>query len=102
MLLGVLAVLCVAALVATGRGDGLAEAPRDRSPFGELPDDELSPEHLKDLKFSLAFRGYRMDEVDAVIERLSAELAARDARIAELDKTQFDETQLDKTQSEPS
>lgn len=88
VLLGVLAVLCVAALVATGRGDDLAEAPPDRSPFGELPDGEITAQHLKELKFSLAFRGYRMDEVDAVIDRLSAELAARDARIAELDKTQ--------------
>jgi DivIVA domain-containing protein len=37
------------------------------------------------LRFSLAFRGYRMDEVDDVLDRLTAELRARDARIAEME-----------------
>ncbi len=33
----------------------------------------------------MALRGYRMDEVDDVLDRLGAELALRDARIAELE-----------------
>ena len=33
-----------------------------------------------------ALRGYRMDEVDDVLDRLAAELAGRDARIAELEE----------------
>ena len=84
VLLGVLAVLCVAALVVAGGGDTLADAQPDRSPLGELPEDGVSPDDVRSLRFSLAFRGYRMDQVDAVIERLAVELAARDARLAEL------------------
>ena len=34
------------------------------------------------MRFSLAPRGYRMDEVDAVLARLAAELADRDRRLA--------------------
>jgi DivIVA domain-containing protein len=37
------------------------------------------------LRFTLALRGYRMDEVDDVIDRLLAELDRKDARIAELE-----------------
>ena len=40
---------------------------------------------LDRLRFSLGFRGYRMDEVDAVLDRVAAELRAPDARIAELE-----------------
>ena len=38
------------------------------------------------LRFTLALRGYRMDEVDDVIDRLLDELDRRDARIAELER----------------
>ena len=37
------------------------------------------------LRFGVALRGYAMDQVDAVLDRLAAELDARDARIAELE-----------------
>lgn len=97
VLLGALAVLCVAALAATTVGvfgtaprEGLRDARPDRAPFGELPDGELRPEHVRSLRFSLAFRGYRMDHVDAALERLADELAARDARIAELGRSSPD------------
>ncbi|URN15163.1 DivIVA domain-containing protein, partial [Streptomyces sudanensis] len=61
---------------------------------------EAPPEHLVDplpltrpvsradveaLRLPLAPRGYRMGEVDDVLDRLAAELAERDARIAELE-----------------
>jgi DivIVA domain-containing protein len=64
----------VAALVATGRGDSLEEVEPDRSPLGELPAGEIEPEQLRSLRFSIAFRGYRMDQVDAVIERMAVEI----------------------------
>lgn len=83
VLLGVLVVLCVAALVAVGRGDSLAEVQPDRSPLGELPDGEVRAEDLRSLRFSIAFRGYRMDQVDAVIERLAAELSQRESNTPE-------------------
>ena len=85
MLLAVLAVLAVVALVVTGRGSGLPEAQPDRAPRGVLPDGPVSAADVDALRFSLGFRGYRMDEVDAVLDRLRGELAERDARIAGLE-----------------
>lgn len=84
LLLAVLAVLGAVAVVAAGRGDALPEVDPDRAPLGVLPPDDIGPSEVERLRFSLAFRGYRMDEVDDVLDRLTAELADRDARIAEL------------------
>ena len=41
-------------------------------------------EDVGGLRFALAFRGYRMDQVDDVLDRLSVELSERDAEIARL------------------
>ncbi|MEU2773326.1 DivIVA domain-containing protein [Streptomyces sp. NPDC007162] len=75
---------------------------------GPLP--EVAPERLQDplppdrpvhrgdvesLRFPLAPRGYRMADVDDALSRLGAELAERDARIADL------ETALAGAQSAP-
>ena len=49
-----------------------------------LADDPLDGGAVRDLRFGVALRGYAMDQVDAVLDRLAAELDARDARIAEL------------------
>ena len=38
------------------------------------------------MRFAVGVRGYRMDEVDDVLDRLSVEVAERDARIAELEQ----------------
>lgn len=82
-----LAVLVAVALVAAGRWDSLADAPHDRAPF-EVADPPIGGGNLDGCDgpgFAVAFRGYRMDQVDAVLDRLSVELATRDARIAELE-----------------
>jgi DivIVA domain-containing protein len=84
LLLAVLAVLGAVAVVAAGRGTAMPDVDPDRAPLGVLPPDEVGPTEVERLRFSLAFRGYRMDEVDDVLDRLTAELADRDARIAEL------------------
>ena len=85
MLLLLLAVVAGIAAVAAGRGDGLEPADPDRSPLGALPNGPVDRAGIEALRFSVAVRGYRMDEVDAVLDRLAAELEARDARIAELE-----------------
>ena len=85
LLLALLAVLGVVAVVATGRGGAMADAEHDRSPRGELPPGEVRRDDIDGLRFSLGFRGYRMSEVDDVLDRLAAELAERDRRIAELE-----------------
>ena len=38
------------------------------------------------VRFAVGVRGYRMDEVDDVLDRLAVEVAERDARIAELEQ----------------
>lgn len=85
LLLAVLAVLGAVAVVAAGRGTALPDVDPDRAPLGVLPSDEVGPTEVERLRFSLAFRGYRMDEVDDVLDRLTAELMQRDARIAALE-----------------
>ncbi len=81
--LAVLAVLFGAAVVATREGPILREAHRD-APDLNLPTGPLQPADVGEVRFAMALRGYRMREVDAVLSRLAAELASRDARIATL------------------
>ena len=82
-LLGVVLVLFAAAAVATRDGAVMADAPHDL-PDLELPDGPLHAHDIARLRFSMAPRGYRMSEVDAVLDRLAAELADRDRRLREL------------------
>jgi DivIVA domain-containing protein len=83
--LGVLAVLFVAALVATRDGEILVDAPRDR-PDPDLPaDGRVRADDLERVRFGMALRGYRMSEVDDLLDRVAAELRERDERIRELE-----------------
>jgi DivIVA domain-containing protein len=78
------AIVVAIALIAAGRGDSMAEAWSDRR-YLSLPEDRsLTAEDLDSLRLALAFRGYRMDEVDDLLDRLSDEIAARDAYIDRL------------------
>ena len=86
MLLLLLAVVGAIAVVAAGRGGGLGPAEPARSPRGRLPAGPVGRPAIDALRFTVAFRGYRMDEVDEVLDRLAAEIAQRDARIAELER----------------
>lgn len=71
------AVVAAVAMVAVGRGSGIAPAVPDR-PDVELPTGrQLTASDLSQLRFSVAVRGYRMDEVDALLVRLTSELAER-------------------------
>jgi DivIVA domain-containing protein len=84
-LLAVVLVLFVAAVVATHDSAGLVDAPADRADVG-LPDGVLQPEDLAEVRFGMVLRGYRMSEVDDTLARVGAELAARDARIRDLEQ----------------
>lgn len=61
-------------------GPGLSE-PDPRLPPVLLPD-HVRPADIGRLRFSVALRGYRMDQVDAVLARLESALAERDAALA--------------------
>ena len=82
-LLGVVLVLFAAAVVSTRDDPLLAPAPQDL-PDLALPEGPLTADDVLGVRFSLAPRGYRMAEVDAVLDRLAAELADRDRRLAGL------------------
>ena len=85
LLLVLLAVIAVIGVVAAGRGGSLPDAEPERSPRGALPSGDIDRAAVDGLRFTLAFRGYRMDEVDDVLDRLVAEVEERDRRIAELE-----------------
>lgn len=76
--------LGVAAVVAAGGGGSMAQDPVRDTYAMTVSDDPLDSEAVRGLRFGVALRGYAMDQVDAVLDRLAAELDARDARIAQL------------------
>jgi DivIVA domain-containing protein len=84
-LVQIIALLAVAfgvALVASGRGKGLSAPEGDRPPL-VIPE-EMRAEDIDGVKFSLGARGYRMDEVDMVMDRLRATLARQEEEIERL------------------
>lgn len=85
LLLAVVLVGGVAA-VALGAVRGGLEPPTTSLPAVSLPAGPLRPGDVDDVRFSLGLRGYRMEQVDAVLDRLRAELAARDAELAERER----------------
>jgi len=66
------------ALVASGRTGALPEAYDDR-PDVRVPAGRLVGADLRRVRFSLAFRGYRMSEVDTLLTRLADQLDDRSA-----------------------
>src|SRR6476661_5552175 len=64
-----------------GRGETQPPAELDRSPV-ELPDDRpVVSEDIRSLRISVAFRGYRMTEVDWLLDQFAQTLDERDAEI---------------------
>jgi DivIVA domain-containing protein len=62
------------AVLAAGKGTPLAEVYDDR-PDATVPEGRpLAATDLRRVRFSLAFRGYRMSEVDALLDRLATQL----------------------------
>jgi DivIVA domain-containing protein len=67
-----------------GRGETQPPADLDRSPV-ELPDDRpVTGDDVRALQISVAVRGYRMAEVDWLLDQFAQALDDRDAVIAEL------------------
>lgn len=62
------------AVVASGRGTPLAPVYDDRPDVVVPTDRPLVGEDLRRVRFSLAFRGYRMSEVDVLLDRLASQL----------------------------
>ncbi|MBA3311049.1 MAG: DivIVA domain-containing protein [Nocardioidaceae bacterium] len=65
------------AVVAVGRDDAMADVYDDR-PDTTIPTGRpLTAADIRAVRFTTGLRGYRMDEVDALLARLEADLAAR-------------------------
>ncbi|MGZ4429250.1 MAG: DivIVA domain-containing protein [Nocardioidaceae bacterium] len=68
------------AVVATGRGGSMGETFDDRPDSRVQADGPLTPTDLRRVRFTTAFRGYRMSEVDALLDRLAAEMEPPEPR----------------------
>jgi DivIVA domain-containing protein len=76
--------------VTVGRGGSMTQFQPDW-PGQPLPQDRpVRASDLADTRFSVAFRGYRMAEVDEALDRLAVEIAQRDERIQQLTGQPFD------------
>jgi DivIVA domain-containing protein len=76
--------LFLGASLLLGRGETQPPAELDRSPV-ELPDDRpVTADDVRALRISPVFRGYRMSEVDWLLDQFALVLEERDAEIAAL------------------
>jgi DivIVA domain-containing protein len=87
LVVGVLVIgglLFLGASLLLGRGETQPPADLDRSPV-ELPDDRpIVGDDVRALQISVAVRGYRMTEVDWLLDQFAQALDQRDAELARL------------------
>ncbi len=69
-------IIGAAAVVVAGRGDAMADVYEDRPDMTLERGRPLTADDLARVRFTTAVRGYRMDEVDAFVTRIEAELRA--------------------------
>jgi DivIVA domain-containing protein len=80
--------LFLGASMLLGRGETQPPAELDRSPV-ELPDDRpVTADDVRGLRIAPVFRGYRMSEVDWLLDQFGLILDERDAEIARLRQQQ--------------
>lgn len=86
LMIALVVVVAAVTLAVIGGGSEavLPEAEPDRVADGLPETRPVVRADIDALRLPVAPRGYRMAEVDDVLERLAAELAERDARIAQL------------------
>lgn len=84
VILAVLALgLAAAALVLRSGVPGVPD-PVTTESFEPLPRGIVRPEQVAELRFDQAIRGYRMSQVDGVLDQLTEQLRDRDAEVARL------------------
>jgi DivIVA domain-containing protein len=74
------------AVVASGRWGAMADAYDDRPDTLVPARHALAADDIRSARFAVGVRGYRMDEVDTLLERVASEVAERDRRIADLER----------------
>ncbi|GAA5026874.1 hypothetical protein GCM10023258_21120 [Terrabacter aeriphilus] len=83
LFVGVVVLCGVVALVLGLAGGGLGRSGTALS-HEPLPDEPLADADFDDLVFDVSVRGYRMSQVDGVVDRLRRELREKDEQIAVL------------------
>jgi len=86
VMVAVAAVVFLLAALVFGRGEELAPLPPGASPT-RLPSEDITAEDVRELKFQQVFRGYKMSEVDWVLQRLATEVGTLRARVEELESS---------------
>ncbi len=76
-------VLFFLAVAVFGRGEQMAALDPRTSP-AELPDQDVSGEDVRKIRFALAMRGYRMSDVDWTLDRLAQQLDSLNEQIVGL------------------
>ncbi len=84
LMLSVLALGVVLAVVVSRSSVPGVESPVTTASFGGVPVGPLFRDDLDEIRIDVAFRGYRMDQVDAVLTRCADEIALRDTEIDRL------------------
>jgi DivIVA domain-containing protein len=80
----IMAVIGLVAAVAAGRIGGGLDGAASSLPGRGLPPGPFTLEDVDRVRFSPALRGYRMDEVDDVVDRLVDELRRLEDEVTEL------------------
>lgn len=83
------AILGVAAVAASGRFDALPPVVDD-TPAPYIPEGDLTPESLSQVRFTVETRGYSMQQVDALLAQLAAQMASRAERSVDEDNATGD------------
>jgi DivIVA domain-containing protein len=81
----IVALLAAVGWLAIGGGGHMSEPEPDRPDLALPGDGLLAREDVDRVRFSVGARGYRMDEVDDVLDRLAHEIEVREERIAQLE-----------------
>lgn len=108
ILLVAVVVLCFVVALLLGLGGGMGR-PTSSLSHEPLPEGDLHDEDLDELRFDVNVRGYRMSQVDGVVDRLRRELREKDEHIAFLesgsavtsDQTEADEDEPAASDDEP-
>lgn len=79
VIVGLAVAVAIGKIPVTGMDD-----PTRTSPYEGLPDGPITDDDLAQLRFDQTARGYRMTQVDRVIDRLRDELLDRDREIERL------------------
>ncbi len=81
----IVALLAAVGWLAIGGGGHMSEPQPDRPDLALPREGLLGRTDVDRVRFSVGARGYRMDEVDDVLDRLAQEIELREDRIADLE-----------------